>query len=407
MKETKRTKNLNRREFLQEAGSIAAVSVVRAPRRRISLVIDPADPVASSGPARWAVKELEQSLDARGLAVHKCERVAQAKAGDFCVVAAWSKSNLAAGILKAARAIVAETPEALGLAPGNVGNRRVLLACGHDTRGLVYALLDLSDRVQNASDPLTALTIREPITERPANVVRSVMRLFASEVEDKPWYNDREMWPRYLTMLATHRFNRFNLSLGLGYDFLRRVTDAYFLFPYPFLLFVPAYKVIAPQLPDQERDRNVEMLKFISEQTVARGLQFQLGLWMHGYEWIDSPNANYTVRGLTRGTHGAYCRDALRLLLQACPAIGGVTLRTHGESGVEEGSYEFWRTIFEGVATSRRRVEIDLHPQGLYQTMLDNAILTRQPITGSPKIWAEHLGMPYHQTDIRELEVPK
>src|SRR5260370_2978243 len=191
MKETKRTNSLNRREFLQAAGSIAALSVVRAPRRRISLVVDPADPIASAGPARWAAQELEQSLNTRGIAVHKCERVAQAKAGDFCIVAAGSKLNVAAAILKAARATVAETPEALGLAPGSVSNRKVLLACGHDIRGLVYALLDLSDRVQNASDPLTALAIREPITDRPANVVRSVMRLFASDVEDKPWNNDR------------------------------------------------------------------------------------------------------------------------------------------------------------------------------------------------------------------------
>jgi len=133
------------------------------------------------------------------------------------------------------------------------------------------------------------------IAEQPANTVRSVTRLFVSDVEDKPWFNDREMWPRYLTMLATQRFNRFNLSLSLGYDFLRRVTDAYFLFPYPFLLSVPGYQVRAPQLPEAERDRNLEMLKFISEQTVARGLEFQLGLWMHGYEWIDSPKPNYTI----------------------------------------------------------------------------------------------------------------
>jgi hypothetical protein len=407
MAEPTKTNNFNRREFLQAAGSIAAVSVIRGQRRRISLVVDPTDSVAHSGPARWAAKELAQSLEARGIAVHQCERLAQAKAGDFCVVAAGSKSNVALGILKAARAIVAETPEALGLTPGTVGNRTVLLACGHDIRGLVYALLDLSDRVQNVSDPLTALlAIREPITERPANVVRSVMRLFASEVEDKPWYNDHEMWPRYLTMLATQRFNRFNLSFGLGYDFLRQVTDAYFLFAYPFLLSVPGYEVRAPQLPNAERDRNLETLKFISELTVARGMQFQLGLWMHGYEWIDSPHANYTIEGLNRANHGPYCRDALRLLLQACPAIGGVTIRTHGESGVEEGNYEFWKTVFEGVATCGRRVEIDLHPKGLDQTMLDNATLTRQPVTVSPKFWAEHLGMPYHQADIRALEVP-
>jgi len=392
---------------MQVAGSIAVLTTGQALRSRVSLVIDPADPVSGAAPAQWAVRELELSLNARGLMVHKCEQISQAGAGDFCVVAAGAQFNVAAGILKGSHAVVAENPESLGLVPGSVSGRKVLLACARDPRGLVYALLELSDRVQNAANPLSALALRAPIIERPANAVRSVMRLFASDVEDKPWYNDREMWPRYLTMLATQRFNRFNLSLGLGYDFLRRVTDAYFLFPYPFLLSVPGYNVRAPQLPDAERDRNLEMLKFISEQTVARGLQFQLGLWMHGYEWIDSPNPNYTVRGLTRAMHGPYCRDALRLLLQACPAIGGVTIRTHGESGVEEGSYDFWQTVFEGVATCGRRVEIDLHPKGLDQTMLDNARLTGQPITVSPKFWAEHLGMPYHQADIRELEVPK
>jgi hypothetical protein len=285
------------------------------------------------------------------------------------------------------------------------------LACGSGERGLVYALLELTDRVgqsnsnekPNTQDPLKLLA---PVVEQPTNSIRSVLRLFASEVEDKPWFNDREMWPRYLTMLATQRFNRFNLSLSLGYDFLRRVTDAYFLFPYPFLFSVPGYNVHVPQLPDAERDRNLDTLKFISEQTVARGIQFQLGLWMHGYEWTDSPKANYTIAGLTAANHANYCRDALRLLLQSCPAIGGVTIRTHGESGVEEGSYEFWKTIFEGVGTCGRRVEIDLHPKGLDQTMLDNALNTRQPITVSPKFWAEHLGLPYHQTDIRALEVP-
>jgi hypothetical protein len=411
MRETKKSRDLNRREFIQLAGSFAGslgiLTASQTNRGRLSLIVDPADAVASAAPSRWAANELEQSLKARGIAVQKCERISQAGAGSFCIVAAGAQSSVATAILKQTRAVIAERSEALGLVPGSAQSRKVLLACGTDPRGLVYALLELADRVQHSTDPLSALALEAPITEQPANAVRGVMRLFASDVEDKPWYNDRQMWPRYLTMLATQRFNRFNLSLSLGYDFLRRVTDAYFLFPYPFLLPVPGYNVRAPQLPDAERDRNLEMLKFISEQTTARGLRFQLGLWMHGYQWIDSPNANYTIEGLTPATHGPYCRDALRLLLQACPAIGGVTLRTHGESGVEEGSYEFWRTVFEGVATCGRRVEIDLHPKGLDQTMLDNAKLTGQPITVSPKFWAEHLGMPYHQADIRELEVPK
>lgn len=401
----------NRRQFIGGAGSVvgsvAALRIGRAAGKGVSIASDPGDPVAAAGPAQWAAKELERSLTARGVTVSMCDSVSKAKPGDFCVLAAGAGSPAAANVLKQARTAVAAVPEGLGLIPGTVGNTRVVVACGHDTRGLVFALLDLADRVQNAADPLAALAVPRASAERPANVVRSVTRLFTSDVEDKPWYNDREMWPRYLTMLATQRFNRFNLAFGIGYDFIRQVTDGYFLFTYPFLLEVPGYAVRSPQLPDAERDRNLRMLQFIGEQTVARGMEFQVGLWMHGYEWIDSPKANYTIEGLNKTNHGPYCRDAVRMLLQACPSISGVTFRVHGESGVEEGSYDFWKTVFDGVATCGRKVRIDLHAKGMDQSMLDLAVATRQPATLSPKFWAEHLGMTYHQADIRELEQPK
>ena len=148
------------------------------------------------------------------------------------------------------------------------------------------------------------------------------------------------------------------------------------------------------------------MLKYISEQTVQRGLQFQLGIWMHAYEWINSPKPNYTIAGLTTETHGAYCRDAVRMLLKACPAISGVTFRIHGESGVDEGSYDFWKTVFDGVATCGRKVEIDMHAKGWTRTCSTWRVNTGMPVTVSPKYWAEHMGMPYHQADIRELERP-
>src|SRR5260370_32052159 len=119
------------------------------------------------------------------------------------------------------------------------------------------------------------------------------------------------------------------------------------------------------------------MVQFISEQTVVRGMQFQLGLWMHGYEWIDSPKPNYTIEGVTHETHGPYCRDAVRALLKACPAISGITFRIHGESGVEEGSYDFWKAVFDGVATCGRKVEIDMHAKRMNETMLKVAVAPR------------------------------
>ncbi len=410
-KRSSELKGISRRQFVKIVGisALGASSLghFKFETNRVSIVVDPADVLAGSTPSQWAVRELEESLKSRGINVYRCDLLAQARNSDLIIVAAGSDSFLSRKLLQDTGVIIPAVPEALGVVPSRSDDKRVLLACGHDVRGLVYALLELTDRVRYSDRSLDSLNIRDPVVERPANLIRSLSRLFVSDIEDKPWYNDREMWKQYLAMLATQRFNRFNLSLGLGYDFLQNVTDAYFLFAYPFFFSVPGYNVRVPQLPDAERDQNLEMLKFISEQTVARGMQFQLGIWMHGYEWLNSPNPNYTIEGLTPATHGPYCRDAIRQLLRVCPAISGVTFRTHGESGVNEGSYDFWKTIFDGVATCGRKVEIDLHAKGLNQTMIDSAIATGLPVNISPKYWAEHLGMPYHQADIRAFEIPK
>ena len=357
-------------------------------------------------PLRWAAAELRDALKSRGMAAEVFESLEQAPTGFDCVMAVTGNSKSGQEALAAAKISLPTGPEAIGLGRGTKGARRFLLASGSDVRGLVYALLELADRVHCAADPFNELNRVQRTIETPANRIRSNARAFVSDVEDQAWFNDREMWPRYLTALATQRFNRFNLTLGIGYDFLQNVTNAYFLFAYPFLLSVPEYDVHVPGLANAERDRNLEMLKFISEATVARGLQFQLGIWMHGYDWSDSPRPNYRIAGLSAQNHAAYCGDAVCALLKACPAISGITFRIHGESGVAEGSYEFWKTIFNGVAKCGRAVEIDMHAKGIDQTMIDTALATGMPVKVSPKFWAEHLGLTYHQADIRELERP-
>jgi hypothetical protein len=401
----------SRRHFVKMAGitalGVSSFGLSDFYTKGVSIISDPEDLIAGCAPVRWATKELEDRLTSRGINVSRYKSLSQANTGDFCIVVSGLDSSITRRLLKTGKTSIPALPEALGLVPVNSSGKQVLLTCGYDQRGLIYALLELTDRVENSTKPLDSLNITKPVVEVPANVIRSLNRLFVSDIEDKPWFHDREMWPKYLTMLATHRFNRFNLSLGIGYDFLQNVTDGYFLFAYPFLLNVPGYNVRVPQLQDSEREKNLEMIRFISSQTVARGLQFQLGIWMHGYEWINSPDANYTIVGLTPETHGPYCRDAVRELLIECPDISGITFRIHGESGVTEGSYDFWKTIFSGVATCGRKVEIDMHAKGMDQTMIDSALASGMPVNISPKYWAEHLGMPYHQADIRALEIPK
>jgi hypothetical protein len=368
----------------------------------LTVVRDPRDVIAASPPVAWAVDEIRKRLLPAGIALRTRDEPAAAVDGPKLLVAGAPGDHTDRWMAEAGVGAPA-TRESFALVPDPQAGVRGMLAYGVDPRGLVYGLLDLADRLTGGSDPMDVLR-GEPTIERPANQVRSVARLFCSEIEDRPWFSDLGWWDRYLSMLIAQRFNRFSLTFGLGYNYHRAITDASFYFAYPFLVSVPGYDVRVQQLPPEERERNLETLRAISELASARGLDFQLGLWTHAYDWLESPDAHQTISGLTPDRHAAYCRDAIHLLLDRCPAIGGVTLRIHGESGVPEGSWDFWRTVFEGVATTGREVGIDLHAKGLDDRTLGDALDTGLPVTVSPKFSAEHMGLPYHQAAIRESE---
>ncbi len=406
-----------RRQFIKKTGiaaaAVAGAGVFRLPvcagesNAGVVIVLDPQDAMVQQPPVQWAAGQMRDSLIARGVPSQLYASPDETPPSLECILVAGRTSAPARQLLGAAKVSLPDVPEALALARGKIRNRRILLAAGSDARGLVYALLELADRVNFAADPIAALKSVKPVSEQPANAVRSVSRGFVSDVEDKPWFNDRHFWSAYLTMLATQRFNRFNLAFGLGYDFTTDISDCYFHFAYPFLLSMPGYDVRAVPLPDAERNRNLEMLRFISDETAKRGLQFQLGLWTHAFQWTNSPRANYTIAGLTPETQAPYCRDALRALLTACPSISGITLRTHGESGVAEGNTEIWKTIFDGIVQCGRPIRIDLHAKGIDQAIINTALDTGLPVQVSPKFWAEHMGLPYMQGAIRQQEMPR
>src|SRR5689334_4475778 len=160
---------MDRREFLKWSGlGLAGVPALGA-GREVSLEVAK-DPVTQSAPVQWAIAELKKVVTVREGAPMRVTLV---------------------------RAPLAT--EAYRMAPVSGGLR---VEAG-DVRGMVYALNELAQRGAQVSGPMN---------ESPANPVRSVTRCFVSDVEDKPWYNDRAMWPEYLGMLAKNRFNRFSMA---------------------------------------------------------------------------------------------------------------------------------------------------------------------------------------------------
>src|SRR5208337_4763804 len=427
---------MKRREFLKVAGAASAASLTKgalaAPGKGVAIVMDPRTEVLKTPSVRWAAEQLRSAIAARSVLCRIVDSPAQTPGSAFCVffanVAATPPPESPDAHLERTQ-IHRDLPvREMILAPDSFFVRLdqaryapALSIFASNERGFIYALLELAERVRYSRDPIAALRLKESLKESTPNEIRCVSRYFCSELEDKTWLYDRDFWPGYLDVLAASRFNRFCLGFGLEYDFPKGVTSDYLHFPYPYLLDVPGYDVRVVQLaaPDgkvlagpvplsvAEREKNLQALKFIAAQTAARGLHFQLGIWTHAYQWTDSPNAYHRIQGLTTETNAAYCREALAMLLKLCPEIQGLTLRVHGESGIPEGSYEFWETLFAAVKGCGRTIEIDMHAKGVDEKMIDIAVATGMPVKLGAKYSAEHQSLGYQQADIRALEIPK
>src|SRR5262249_456272 len=155
---------MDRRRFIVETGRVAGGAVVglvaagAAPSQGagsaafrgssgVSLVRDPADPIASAGPALWAMDQIEAALGGRSVSVHRYDRLDEARREGSCLVASGCAAPVARENLGPVASSLAQTPESLALVSGASTGRPILLASGGDTRGLVYALLEVADRV--------------------------------------------------------------------------------------------------------------------------------------------------------------------------------------------------------------------------------------------------------------------
>jgi hypothetical protein len=304
---------------------------------------------------------------------------------------------------------IADDPESSAVGP-ITGLTPGLLVSGADAVGLSYALSEVAQRIE-AAETLADVDARTAV-ESPAVPVRGIMRSFSSFHEDLGWFRDREFWTEYLDFIAAQRFNRFHLALGMQYNYGADKTggpDNYLCFAYPFLFPVAGYEGVRAEGVDAaEQHRNLEALKFIAQETVRRGMRFQLGLWNHAFDYGPIARHWFPILGLSQQTHAAYSATALGHLLDEIPEIGGLSFRVHYEGGIHDQGHEiFWDAVFQAISDAGRPLEVDMHAKGVDQSLLDAVDKPGIDAVLSAKYWAEHMGLPYHQTSIRAREAAK
>jgi len=266
-------------------------------------------------------------------------------------------------------------PECYRVLPG--------LITGGDLRGLMYGLLEAADQIRETG------YLRQA-QGTPATPIRGIRQFLHNQELEKDWYYSREYWQEFFAMLARNRFNRFNLVFAHQTNYLAP--------PYPFWLALEDFpQVRVPGLTQAERDRNLEMLRFISQTALEYGIDFTLGIWEHNIQ----PGMKPSVEGLTRENIGPYSYAALRKVLSACPAIRSVQMRTNAESGIpNDQQVEFYRDhVFRAIREAGRRVVLDLRGWALAGGMADVAKKAGIPLRVSTKYWAEDLGRPYQPAE--------
>ncbi len=311
---------------------------------RLIVVVLIAAGAALAGPKEFGIEELNRAIAARGL-----------KPAQF----------------RFRTEITSDGAESYRIQPGRI--------TGGDLRGLMYGLLDAAAQVRARGRVL-------PAKGAPATPIRGIRYFLHNEELERDWYYSRDYWTDYIRMLARNRFNRFNLVFAHQTNYLAP--------PYPFWLSLPEFPEIrVPGLSDEQRKRNLEMLRFISQTAADHGVDFTLGIWEHNVQTNQKP----TTTGITERNIGPYSYAALKAVLAACPAIRSVQMRTNSESGIpSDRQVEFYtKWVWPAMREAGRRVTLDLRGWLMRPGLMEGALNSGVPLRMSSKYWGEHLGRPY------------
>ncbi len=386
---------------------LAAACVVESPRPGAAAAAPPFVVVADAAPTaavRHGLDEVSRALDAKGIALRRAKALS-ARDGAEVIVAGLSRGDGAAARLLRQHAL--EPPlavESLLVRRLEHDGRPLLLVAGSDERGLMYALLDVAERIAWAPDARAPLQQVRDAREAPDVKERGISIYTMQRAWFESRFFDRKHWERYFDLLARNRFNSFVLIFG--YE-----NAGYFAPAYPYFFDVPDFpEVRVAGFTAEDQRRHVQALKELIALAHARGLGVTIGLWDHIYRGgVQSGGMDVEpgkpvpgiVTGLNPDNLMAYSQAALAKFLQTFPDIAAVQFRMHGESGLRrEEMHDFWKAIYGVMKRDAPSVRFEARAKDFPDSLVDLAVEMGVDLRISTKYWAEQMGLPFHPTHV-------
>ena len=375
----------------------------RAEEPLVSVVVD-----RMPGPAAfYGSEKLMAALRARGIPCEKAESLAAARGRWLIVAGLASGDGPAAGLLKAGNQAVPQGSEALIIRKTQYQGPPAWVLAGSDDRGVMYAELDVADRIGWSTDPNAPLSEVRDTQEKPACPERAMSIYTMNRAYWESRFYDEAYWDRYLGMLAQNRFN--SLVIIFGYE------NGGFLAPaYPYFFDVDGFPdVRMVGIKPEEQKRNLAALNHLIDMAHARGVNVTLGLWDHiyrgGVQGGGVPGADDAtkkpVEGLVWGVNEQnlipYTKAALAQFVRLVPKVDAIQFRMHDESGLKNSEQEgFWRDVFQMMKQVAPKLRLDLRAKGLPDSVIQSAVDAGVQFRITTKYWMEQMGMPFHPTHI-------
>jgi len=387
------------------AGVACLLAVVPPPTTTLAVSLIINDDAA--GPVQHGLAKLRLVLEEEGARIEQTSSLQQAKGEAVVVAGLASGGGEPAKLITELRLTPPTATESLLIRKINREGKTLVLATGADERGLMYALLDVADRVgwaKSAEQPFSEVRDTE---EKPYTPERALSLYTFNRAYWESRFYDDVYWARYLDLLAQNRFN--SLVVIFGYE------NGGFLSPcYPYFFDVdgfPGVRMVG--ITPAQQKRNLDALNHLIQMTHDRGLRFTVGIWDHiyrgGVQGGGIPGADEAMKkpvpGLVWGVTGenlvAYTKAALAEFVRQVPALDAIQFRMHDESGLKNSEQEaFWRDVFQMMKRTAPNLRLDLRAKGLPDSVIQSAVEAGVPFRITTKYWMEQMGLPFHPTHI-------
>ena len=381
-----------------------------AAQQQITIVTDeaPGDPVTHG------LDKLVAALQQKDIVVEKVRSLKEAHAGQVIVTGLSEGAGAAAQLLQLGKRAVPKTAEALTVWKTTSNGKPVWVISGYDNRGLMYALLDVANRIgwtKNNQPPMAEV---KEITEKPAVSDRAISIYTMNRAYWESRLYNEAYWAKYLDMLSENRFN--TLVVIFGYE------NGGFLAPcYPYFFDTdgfPEVKMVG--LTTAQQQKNLLSFNRLISMAHERGINFTVGIWDHVYRGgvqggglANTKNApDQPVPGLVWGVNEnnlvSYNKAALEKFIKLVPGLDAIQFRLHDESGLKkEEQVGFWLDVFKMIKKDYPKMRLDLRAKELPEAVIQGALDIGINFRITTKYWMEQMGLPYHPTQINPEKSPR